>query len=52
MSETTHQIGPAAGPFIHRIWPQMIVGIALSTTVIWTFFLGYELVRLALVLVK
>ena len=38
--------------FIHRVWPQTMVGIALSITTVWTLFLGYELVRLARVLIE
>jgi hypothetical protein len=58
MSDITHEISPAAAhlvpqaePFIHRIWPKAVVGIALSATVLWTCFLGYEVARLVMMLI-
>jgi hypothetical protein len=42
---------PQAKSFIHRIWPQAIVGIALSATVGWMCLLAYGFVRLVLVLI-
>ena len=38
---------PAAEPFIQRIWPAAAVGLGLGLSVVWTFFLGYGLVKLA-----
>jgi hypothetical protein len=58
MSDITHEISPAAAhlvpqtePFIHRIWPRAIVGIALCATTLWTCFLGYEVARLVMMLI-
>jgi hypothetical protein len=42
---------PQAKSFIHRIWPQAIVGIALTATTVWTCLLVYGFVRLVLVLI-
>ena len=42
---------PQAKYFIHRIWPQVIVGIGLSATTVWTCLLAYGFVRLVLVLI-
>ena len=38
---------PAAEPFIQRTWPEVAVGLGLGLSVVWTFFLGYGLVKLA-----
>jgi hypothetical protein len=52
MSDIRQAVWPAAQPvlgikaFIHRIWPQAVVGLALSATTVWTSFLGYWFVRL------
>jgi hypothetical protein len=58
MSDITQETGaaaahslPQATGFIHRIWPQTIVGIALSATTVWTCLLAYGFVRLVLVLI-
>jgi hypothetical protein len=32
--------------FFHRIWPPAGLGVAVSATVAWSGFLGYELFRL------
>jgi hypothetical protein len=45
---TTHPL-PQVKPLIHRIWPQAIVGLALSATTVWTCLLAYGFVRLILV---
>ena len=37
---------PVPDPLIRRIWPQTVVGLGLSLSVAWTFFLGYGLVKL------
>jgi hypothetical protein len=47
---TTHPL-PQVKPLIHRIWPQAIVGIGLSATVVWTVILGYGFVRLVTMLI-
>ena len=50
MSAPAAHSGPQAEP-IHRIWPQAIVGIALSATVVWTVILGYGFVRLVTMII-
>ena len=33
-------------PFIQRVWPEAAVGVRLGLSVVWTFFLGYGLIKL------
>ena len=42
-SATAHSVAPAE-PLVHRIWPQAVVGIAMSATVVWTCILAYSFV--------
>ena len=58
VGEISHKIGPATVDTAkkverpsHRIWPEVIVGLALSATVIWTFILGFGFVRLVELLI-
>jgi hypothetical protein len=58
MSDITREISlavahlvPQPEPFIHRIWPRAVVGIALSATTLWTCLLGYEVARLVMMLI-
>ena len=34
------------GVAVQRIWPKAAVGLGLGLSVVWTFFLGYELIKL------
>ena len=36
----------ATKPFLRRIWAPALMTIALGLTVVWIFFLGYELFKL------
>ena len=46
MSDFIHDVSLSAKARLDRIWPQTIVGIALSVTVVWTCVLAYSFVRL------
>jgi hypothetical protein len=53
MSDITEEMSAAAPsvPQAESLWPQTIVGIALSATVVWTVILGYGFVRLMTMLI-
>ena len=38
---------PAAESLVKRTWPEAAVGLGLGLSVVWTFFLGYGLIKLA-----
>ena len=33
-------------PFIQRGWPEAAIGVGLALSIVWTFFLGYGLIKL------
>jgi hypothetical protein len=46
--DPAYSLAPAEKPrpFIQRVWPEAAIGVGLGLNVVWTFFLGYGLIKL------